>query len=253
MRKWSSFLPYCSSGSLHSHCTFFPSTDRKVILAEVRQILTMEVNSAFIFMANGVLQLVPYLTYLTLYAPTTAAEASLNATVLSAGNTTASLPLDVRVPSFTFEILGANGVVALTIGLALASQSIFYAVRTNDELFTECIALLSKARGKLYPRQCDSDEALGVRFRSRRKRRLEDHGLMLDANIFSDAGCSMDSEDRRMLAHAMDCCIDEIRFPTDGMGPIEALGMPLTPRFVASLVIALVSAMATASFRLVTG
>lgn len=79
----------------------------------------------------------------------------------------------------------------------------------------------------MSPRQHESRSA-PLRRTNRRVRSFSGEENKPNApNLFSDAGSTMDFGDRQTLADAMDCCINEIRFPTEDMDQIKALGIPV--------------------------
>ena len=213
----------------------------------------MEMNSAFIAFAIGLLQILPFV-FSEMFG-FQFMDSTVDNKNVGTSNTTTGTALQNVTLSFSgssqklfLQILASNGVIILTFFLSIASATVFHAVRCNDELFDECAAVLTQARASLFPRHSDSAISSGVRS-TRRWRSFRGS----NTRIYTEAGSNMSAEDRHLLADAIAACIEEIRYPTESKEPIEALGIPLTPRIIASLGLALVSTTAAAAFRLLTG
>ena len=73
--------------------------------------------------------------YLTFYSGAIHANGNTNATIAQRNTTIDTSPAlrDATSLKFTMEVLGTNGVVLLLCCFALASRTIFYSVRINDE------------------------------------------------------------------------------------------------------------------------
>ena len=115
-------------------------------------------------------------------------------------------------------------------------------------LFEECASLLTAAREKLHPRVATrpTDSLNHPQHLGPKKRRSS-------ASLFSEAGANMKLRDRELLAQAIDGCIWAVQFPVDSRKQFKSLGIPLTPRMMGTLAVAVVSTLATAIFRLVSG
>ena len=217
-------LPLTHGANLDTFMSF-----RKVVLAAVRQELTMAINSAFVLLVGGIVHILPYIADemfgLQPVESSDAVPPSNRTTVTAMGNRTLSFASD----KLFLEILASNGIILLIFFIALSGPVVYYAVRCNDELFVECTAVLTRAREETFPRH--SQPRISASTRSTRRWRKSHTNC---PHMYVNSGSNMNVEDRHLLAQSIGTCIDKLRFPEESRGPIEALGIPMTPRCVAA-------------------